>query len=1254
MNHRSSWLRTGSGRVGPLLLVALGVVALCRDARAGWPPPLGATAQDMKNPANWPNDPGYGYKPSEKAADRESGQWQFYSFIPDRSPGAFVPDLRPGETAAGMSVDLAWRHTIGDDRVLIAVIDCGIKWDEADLAEKAYLNIGELASHPPLHADSSPCAPLDPQKPGEKLFDCNGDGIFTVSDYVDTPWLTPDADADHPRGDANRNKIFDAGDLIVMKNAAGQGVVSDGLDDDGNGYVDDISGWDFMKDDNDPYDDTRYGHGSGEARDSAAATNNGIGDAGVCPNCRFVMLRAGDSFITDVQDFAQAVVYASDNGAKVIQEALGTIDMSGYAQRAMDYAWSRGTVVVASMADENSRHHNVPATANHTMPVHAITILGPDSQSTAAQTFLSFNTCTNFGAQNFLSASGTGCSSEATGRLSGLSGLVYSMGVQSKLDPPLDAGEVMQIFFMTADDIDVAESRQGGSNYFWSQPGFDQRFGYGRVNANTAVEWVQAGKIPPEVDIVEPRWFQVLYPKQQTQAVEIRGTVRARRAPLYSVYVEWAPGVQPLDSEFKQIKKLENIKSSDMPVLGGDQEPLATLDIREISVKHEADVDSQHGENDRTITVRVRAVAHYGGEIGDVPGELRRAYSIHDDPDLLDGFPYDLGASGESSPKLADIDGDGVRDIVIGTADGKLHVLSMKSGKPAEVSGFPYLTTRVDGLNPDRTPSYLAAPAYTNTDSGVDPELAHEAIVGSPAVADVDGDGKPEIVLTTYAGTIHVVKNDATAFPGWPVRLPDVPSCTLGQPKVPPCMDADTIWARGAFGSPVLADMNGDGKLDIVQAAFDGQVHVYGLDGEELPGWPVSVHFEGGQGSSGEYNRIFTTPTVTDFNGDGIPDVLVGSSEKLGKAEGTGAFYLIDGRGTKLSPTPWMKNWPVSMVSFHLFPLVAEGVSNSPIAADMDGDGIPEAVMHGNASAPLIVPTDPGTQNLLGSPPKNSLPAVTDPETGVTTRGIAPTSIFGVDSKASIPDTMFPLFAQPSIGDLNQDGVPDVVASGGSLSMAQNLLSSQPAGGAAQHLLAMWDGATGKMLPGSPVVLEDFTFFNNQVIADLDNDGYPEVITGSGGYFVHAADGCGIEPSGWPKFMGQWVVSTAAVGDVTGDDLLDVVVGSRAGWLYAWRTPAKSDGVVQWESYHHDNRNTGYYGTPLDQGKLESGKGARELDGEGKCVIATGPAKHGTELSATGGCTCRSGRSSAPPAAAWLTLLPILGLVMRRRRHGLP
>ena len=78
--------------------------------------------------------------------------------------------------------------------------------------------------------------------------------------------------------------------------------------------------------------------------------------------------------------------------------------------------------MIASMADENARHHNMPAASNHTLPVHAIQYDGEQTHRVAT-TFLAFHPCSNYGGQNFLSASGTGCSSEATGRLSGIAGL---------------------------------------------------------------------------------------------------------------------------------------------------------------------------------------------------------------------------------------------------------------------------------------------------------------------------------------------------------------------------------------------------------------------------------------------------------------------------------------------------------------------------------------------------------------------------------------------------------------------------------------------------------------------------------------------------------------------------------------------------------------------------------------------------------------------------------------------------------------
>src|SRR5262249_20241630 len=145
------------------------------------------------------------------------------------------------------------------------------------------------------------------------------------------------------------------------------------------------------------------------------------------------------------------------------------------------------------------------------------------------------------------------------------------------------------------------------------------------------------------------------------------------------------------------------------------------------------------------------------------------------------------------------------------------------------LKGFPFKAARIDGLaDPPptpTTPSYLSAPAYAS--GAVDPDLGHEAFAMAPAIADLDGDGKPEIVATTWAGTIYVVEPDGTARAGWPVRLPQVPSCPLDPtaPPISPCMSETTRIARGAFAAPVLEDLDGDGRLDVIQAAFDGKVY---------------------------------------------------------------------------------------------------------------------------------------------------------------------------------------------------------------------------------------------------------------------------------------------------------------------------------------------------------------------------------------------------------------------------------------------
>src|SRR4030095_9420288 len=122
-------------------------------------------------------------------------------------------------------------------------------------------------------------------------------------------------------------------------------IFSDATDADANGYVDDIAGWDFHEEDNDPFDDVSYGHGTGEAEDSSGEASNG-GGVGTAPSGMFIPIKVADIFVSDANASARGVVFGVDSGAAVIQEANGSLDNTPFGQEAIDYAWAKGVPVI--------------------------------------------------------------------------------------------------------------------------------------------------------------------------------------------------------------------------------------------------------------------------------------------------------------------------------------------------------------------------------------------------------------------------------------------------------------------------------------------------------------------------------------------------------------------------------------------------------------------------------------------------------------------------------------------------------------------------------------------------------------------------------------------------------------------------------------------------------------------------------------------------------------------------------------------
>ncbi|QJB56565.1 S8 family peptidase [Pseudodesulfovibrio sp. zrk46] len=128
-------------------------------------------------------------------------------------------------------------------------------------------------------------------------------------------------------------------------------IPNNGKDDDGNGYVDDIHGWNFLNESPDVQDD--YGHGTFVAGIIAAATNNGKGIAGINPGARIMTLKVTgrDSFAKSLNIY-RGLRYAVDNGAKVINISLGKNDISHLEQIGINYAWNMGCLVVVAAGNQ--------------------------------------------------------------------------------------------------------------------------------------------------------------------------------------------------------------------------------------------------------------------------------------------------------------------------------------------------------------------------------------------------------------------------------------------------------------------------------------------------------------------------------------------------------------------------------------------------------------------------------------------------------------------------------------------------------------------------------------------------------------------------------------------------------------------------------------------------------------------------------------------------------------------------------------
>jgi hypothetical protein len=1094
-------------------------------------------------PEDPPNDPGYA--PAEngptdcltKSADDQ--EHYLFSFMPQCTPLA-----SDAENAAGMSVDTAWKDfTTGDPSTVIAYVEGGINWhngDAAELRNRVYLNAKELPT------------PSDPDgQPGLNADD------FAVYNGVATP-------------DANDNGVVDPEDIIVRFSDGADGVRATG-EADGNGYVDDISGWDFYNDQNDPATlDSTYGHANNQMKQAAAEANNGLGGAGVCPSCMLLPVKAGAEALDRTDDLAQAWLFAGDSGADVVVSTTADLGYSTFMKQAVNYLWNHGVVMVESSNDFDSTDHQGGMFHEHVLPgnglvsnAHGLGIVpgvGGPLANALTTTYRARSGYTSWGTHNMFSVATTGgTTSESTPTVGGVMALLLSYGKRAAadglIDSPLTNDEAIQVVRDTASDIDGNPNPPSG----WTgKPGFDLQYGYGRPNVHKAMQAVHDGDIPPVAWFNSPDWYS-LYDPTQTSSVPVTGHVDAPRSEPYTWKLQFAPGAEPTEGQFITAN-----------TGGGSSTFTGSLGSIDLSQVPESFWDAAfHLSNDKelstneqyTVTLRIK-VTDSDGRVG----EERRSIAVHHDPTLMDGFPVKMGPGGESQPVLADLQGRGELDAIFGDSDGNVHAVRPDG---SELPGFPVQTD----------------PTQVTVDhSGVDP--GHEPILIGAAVGDLDHDGRLSIAATSTTGRVYVWDAHGQRRPGFPQTLdtgvvkPDLPRPDSPFTRQP---------LQGATACPLLADMNGDGKLDIVQVGWDGYIHVYDSAGHELPGWPVKP--EKPTAGSGltviNDQKIDVPPALAQLDDDPEPELVIRSQYN----ETPGADLQVVGvSGSATPPVSHLyaynsdgapvPGWPNSADALVMYygsaqEFITEG-ANAPITADVNGDGKTEVEGSAGIFSPSYLFSPNGSQmSIYGPVPDASLGLLS----GLANGTLDATALTNILNGGTLPtDAPVNFTGTGAFGKVGPTNTLSLAEPGSGVTSVATSLLLPGLGTPINNYMRVHEAASGAPLPGYPAKAQGLDFLGAPVIADVSGDGQPDVIQGGDSSALHAFTTGGAQASDFPKFTTGWIVFGPSVGDFDSDGKNEIVTTTREGYLMSWRTDGLAAANQEWWSSHHDERNTGEYG----------------------------------------------------------------------------
>ncbi|MCE5322052.1 S8 family serine peptidase [bacterium] len=734
-------------------------------------------------------------------------------------------------------------------------------------------------------------------------------------------------------------------------------IPNNGIDDDDNGYVDDVFGWNFCNNTNDPSDD--YGHGTHCAGTIAAIGNNSIGVIGVAPQAKIMALKFLSSSGSGTSDNgALAICYAADNGAKVISNSWGSDGTTSnpVIENAIDYARSLGCVVVVSAGNSN---HDV-ANASPAGYAPAVTVAALDYQDCRAY-------FSNFGSGVDVSAPGVDILSlrasetdiyknggsqvvdsiyyRASGTSMACPHVSGAVAVIMSSHPDWTSDKVEEFLTHTCDCIDETNHDYVGL------------LGYGRVNLSNAI---LTDSSQPNLNI------------SRIDTNELSGNLDGKIDPGESIVMNLT---------------LKNIwqDASGISALISSTDPYVTITSAEAI--YGSIEEGQTASEDYSFTVS--ADAPYGHSLdfsleitADDDYSVTRHIGIMIPWPVRSGWPKNIVPS---SITPVDVDGDGIKEVII-TGEDMLGIYT------------------------------AAGTSYSSVWPMSVPSIRHD-----PSIGDIDGDGQAEIVYPTLGASgsrskIYAYKLDGTFVQGFPVQMQktsDISQVVLADiDMTSPGLElvltteyygssttassaalyvlygngqvksgfpyqfgnADTVF-YDANGSIAVGDIDNDGKPEIVVGAYEpecAKFYAFDTDGQIKDGWsctfsdnmkPMNIVM-GDLDNDGKKEIVICTAINTVvltndgqlYNSNWNNIQIPGSSLALGDLDGDGDLEIVIGAGLKLiyafhhDGTP-VNGWPVDSKGYSNFAGAVVGA-----IGDIDNDREMEVITSCNSRITVFKP----------------------------------------------------------------------------------------------------------------------------------------------------------------------------------------------------------------------------------------------------------------------------------------------------------